>query len=72
MKALISGQAGLALFIQGNEMSVINVGDVRTEKSFPLNALNGLLAGTTDVITYESISKQRAITLLGEFGGHNT
>jgi len=64
MKTLVSGQAGLAIFIQGNEIEVISVDDKETEKKLPLNALNGLLADATDIITYDSISKSNAIKSL--------
>lgn len=63
MKTLISGQSGLAIFVQGNEAVVTSIGD-KEEKKVSLNALNGLLADATDVITRESISKSNAIKLL--------
>lgn len=59
MKTLISGQAGLAIFVQGNEAAVISVED-RKEKRFPLSALNALLADSTDIRSFESISRSLA------------
>lgn len=64
MKALISGQAGLALFIQGNEIVVVTVDDLEKEKKYSLNASYGLLADATDVVSYDSISKLNAIKIL--------
>jgi len=64
MHALVSGQAGVAIFIQGNAASVVAAGSQGESAHYPLTSLPLLLAGATDVVEFPSISRKEALAKL--------
>jgi tetratricopeptide (TPR) repeat protein len=64
MDAIISAMAGLALFVRGNEASVIRIDDLETEATYPVSSIRYLLAGATDVKKIRGVTKKESIRLL--------
>lgn len=64
MDALVSGQAGIAIFLRGNEASLVSMDALESEVVCPPSSIPHLLAGTCDVLELKSISKEKAIRQL--------
>lgn len=64
MDAIISAKAGVAIFLQGNEASVIKINDLMTEISFPIVSLRHLLDGANDAKKIKNSTKDKSIALL--------
>jgi tetratricopeptide (TPR) repeat protein len=58
MDALISGQAGVAILIQGNEITTLGIEDGRGELRYAPAAIPYLLAGANDVVEINSTSRR--------------
>ena len=67
MEALISGQAGRAVFIEGNSVSVVEVYETEQEIKVSHNSIPYLLAGATDILEFKFISRKESHTRV-EFG----
>lgn len=65
MNALLSGQAGIAILVHGDTLSVVQADSPDTEREFPHSALGCLLAGATDVISLEAVSREELVHRLG-------
>lgn len=64
MEAFISGKAGLAIIVRGNEASVINIDNLAVETEYPVSTLRYLLAGADDTKKIQATSKAQLICSL--------
>ena len=64
MNAILSAKAGLVIFIQGNDASVVSINDLESEIIYPVSSIRYLLAGVTDIQKIDNISKPQSIQLL--------
>jgi tetratricopeptide (TPR) repeat protein len=65
MNALLSGQAGIAILVHGDTLSVVQADSPETEREFPHSALGCLLAGATDVLSLQAVSRDELVRRLG-------
>lgn len=61
MDALVSGQAGIAIFIYGNDTSYVTVDELSEESVCAPSSVPYLLDGATDVLEFKSIQKHAAL-----------
>ena len=61
MDALVSGQAGVVVLIQGNDTSVVRVDEFEKESWCSPSAIAYLLDGAHDVVQLKSVTKQEAL-----------
>ncbi|HEY6874381.1 MAG TPA: tetratricopeptide repeat protein [Geobacteraceae bacterium] len=71
MATLISANAGLAIFVHGNEADVISINNVDRELNYPLSSIPYLLSGATDVKVINKITKRDSLSLLQKEFGKN-
>jgi|CXWL01.1.fsa_nt_gi tetratricopeptide (TPR) repeat protein len=57
MQAYISGQAGLAICVEGIKASIINADSLDTETACSPNAISYILQGVTDIQVFSSLRK---------------
>jgi len=65
MNALVSGQAGIAILVRGDTLSVVQADSPETEREFPHSALGYLLAGAADVVSVQAVSREELVGRLG-------
>lgn len=61
MNALLSGQAGIAIFVQGNTLSVVEVESPDVERVLHHTSIDYLFADATDVEELRSVSREAVI-----------
>ena len=61
MNVIISGQAGVAAIIEGNEARVISIDKEGRETKTPVNLLPHYFMGATDVSAFNAISEKVVI-----------
>jgi len=58
MDALVSGQAGLAILVQGTEASLVSMDALDSESICSPNSIPYLLDGASDVVELKAVSKE--------------
>jgi tetratricopeptide (TPR) repeat protein len=64
MDALVSGQAGIAILVQGTEALLVSMDALDSEFVCSPNSIPYLLDGTSDVVELKAVSKETAILQL--------
>ena len=64
MKVLVSGQAGVAVIVQGDSITVLEVDNPEAERVLPYTCLHYLLADADDVYQTEATSRQEVFSKL--------
>src|SRR5260370_5151515 len=64
MDALVSGQAGLAILVQGTEASLVSMDALDAESICTPNSIPYLLDGASDVVELKAVSKETALLRL--------
>lgn len=64
MNALISGQVGIAIFVNGNTTTCVKIDSQQIEIPIPYRSIPYLLADATDIAEFKSIKKEAALKLL--------
>jgi len=64
MDALVSGQAGVAIFVQGNEALLVSIDAPETESACSPNSIPYLLGCADDVVEFKAVSKKTALLQL--------